>query len=129
MSRVIYSTSTSSSALNYKRLKIIITNLQNYETAAVITVAFFWYITPFKNAAKDSLPCPDNTNKFIFPSNHVPIKQIVWKISKKFNERFFEKWIVKISCFWGVLCEIGQMGYRTQSVPALGEQYLSNHTR
>ena len=23
------------------------------------------YITPFKNAAKDSLPCPDNTNKFI----------------------------------------------------------------
>ena len=22
-------------------------------------------ITPFKNAAKDSLPCPDNTNKFI----------------------------------------------------------------
>ena len=36
-------------------------------TAAVITAAFFCccYITPFKNAAKDSLPCPDNTNKFI----------------------------------------------------------------
>ena len=33
MSRVMFSTSTSSSALNYKRLKIkiIITNLQNYE--------------------------------------------------------------------------------------------------
>ena len=25
----------------------------------------FCNITPFKNAAKDSLPCPDNTNKFI----------------------------------------------------------------
>ena len=25
----------------------------------------FCYVTPFKNAAKDSLPCPDNTNKFI----------------------------------------------------------------
>ena len=35
-------------------------------TAAVITAAlFFCNITPFKNAAKDSLPCPDNTNKFI----------------------------------------------------------------
>ena len=27
--------------------------------------AVFCNITPFKNAAKDSLPCPDNTNKFI----------------------------------------------------------------
>ena len=35
-------------------------------TAAVITAAlFFCNITPFKNAAKDSLPCSDNTNKFI----------------------------------------------------------------
>ena len=35
-------------------------------TAAVITAAlFFCNITPLKNAAKDSLPCPDNTNKFI----------------------------------------------------------------
>ena len=25
----------------------------------------FCYITLFKNAAKESLPCPDNTNKFI----------------------------------------------------------------
>ena len=35
-------------------------------TAVVITAAlFFCNITPLKNAAKDSLPCPDNTNKFI----------------------------------------------------------------
>ena len=35
-------------------------------TAAVITAAlFFCNITPFKNAEKDSLPCLDNTNKFI----------------------------------------------------------------
>ena len=35
-------------------------------TAVVITAAlFFCNITPLKDAAKDSLPCPDNTNKFI----------------------------------------------------------------
>ena len=35
-------------------------------TAAVITAALFFYnITSFKNAAKESPACPDNINKFI----------------------------------------------------------------
>ena len=40
-------------------------------TAAVINAAlFFCNITPFKNAAKDSLPCPTmQTNSFCFGEN------------------------------------------------------------
>ena len=31
----------------------------------------------------------------------------------------FELWIVKISCFEGVLCEIGKMGYEIRYIRAL----------
>ena len=57
-------------------------------TAAVITAAlFFCNITPFKNAAKDSLPCPNNTNKFIsFVSNITvfpcPIYKFIFILSR-----------------------------------------------
>ena len=44
-------------------------------TAAVINAALFFCcnITPFKNAAKDSLPCPDNTNKFILFRENITV--------------------------------------------------------
>ena len=51
-------------------------------TAAVITAALFFFvcnITPFKNAAKDSLPCPDNTNKF---TNFIYILNAVYTLNE-----------------------------------------------
>ena len=53
------------SALRF-RYKLLYLVICAVVSAAVITAAFFCNITPFKNAAKDSFPCPDNTNKFIF---------------------------------------------------------------
>ena len=48
----------------------------------------------------------------------------------------FELWIVKISCFEGVLCEIGKMGYEIRYIDrynkkcaCFGRLYLSNHKR
>ena len=32
----------------------------------------------------------------------------------------FELWIVKISCFEGVLCEIGKMGYEIRYIDRFG---------
>ena len=54
-------------------------------TAAVITAALFFYnITSFKNAAKESPACPDNTNKFIlfWVKYNIYIIHVVLDISK-----------------------------------------------
>ena len=54
------------SALRF-RLKLCYLVICAVVTAAVINAAFLFVcnITSFKNAAKDSLPCPDNINKFL----------------------------------------------------------------
>ena len=55
-------------------------------------VFFFCNITPFKNTAKDSLPCPDNTNKFILfwvKCNYISIYNKGFAWAKKPRESTF----------------------------------------
>ena len=101
MSRVIYSTSTSSSALNYKRLKIkiIITNLQNYELEIKIWLKLIKYIKNWSVKTKlKSKNWKINTEYIIYQklgANKQTKSQTYYQHTKLLNNKLDNKYIMK----------------------------------